>query len=260
MSTAILLSAVIIASATAHSISGPVTTWDVIAPTMNGWTQYNKFDVITDDSFSATKGWVPMNTTGSSESGNLYTPFYNFNGDATKAGWRLDGDESSEVMYVWKDAYSSPNASFTAGNNTGYASLLTMTGLTYLDAPAVASRAIESNGTLVDLPFTTHVVHIGKESTDNGSKKCAKAWNFTATVTTADGTTSFFSAIDNLDVPVPADTASIITLGNHHDPGFSAVVSFSAETPFLSSRGSSSLIGNVTLEQTFFISFCPEDD
>ncbi|KAJ7676422.1 hypothetical protein B0H17DRAFT_1207268 [Mycena rosella] len=222
-------------------------------PTMDGFV--HKFAAS-----QGQQGWVPTNsTTGSLASGNLYTPFYEFDGDATKAGWRLSGDESSEVVFVLKDNYSAPTPSFVAGNNDGFSSLITMTQLTYLNAPAVATRDIYSNGTFIDLPFTSHTVLIGKESIDNGSKKCAMLWNFTATVVTADGTTSFFSTINTLIVPVPSNTPSTITLGNTFDPGFSAVVSFSAETPFLYARGSSSQIGNITLTQEFYITFCPED-
>ncbi|KAJ7457484.1 hypothetical protein FB451DRAFT_1372589 [Mycena latifolia] len=245
--------------AIAHSIGAPVATWDVNAPTMDGWIQYQKFDTSADSRDQSTQGWVPMNTTGSTVTGNLYTPFYNFDGDVTRAGWRLAGDEASEVVYMLKDNYSGPNASYVAGSNTGWSSFITTTHLTYLDAPAAAARDVWSNGTFADLPFTTHIVSIGKESTDNGSNKCAQPWNFTATVVTADGTTSS-SAVDRLEVAVPPNTASTITLTNAFDPKFSALLSFSADTPLLYSRGSSARIGNVTLEQKFFITFCPEDD
>ncbi|KAJ7648467.1 hypothetical protein B0H17DRAFT_1148059, partial [Mycena rosella] len=186
MSTAILLPMLLLAcglpaiaqsSIRSRAYTGQETfgaTWDVVAPTMDGFVQYEKFDVNTDSKFAASQGqqgWVPMNTTGSLASGNLYTPFYEFDGDATKAGWRLSGDESSEVVFVLKDNYSAPTPSFVAGNNDGFSSLITMTQLTYLDAPTVAARDIYSNSTFIDLPFTSHTVLIGKESIDNGSKK-----------------------------------------------------------------------------------------
>ncbi|KAJ7918499.1 hypothetical protein B0H13DRAFT_2321246 [Mycena leptocephala] len=246
--------------AIAGSITGPFSTWDVVAPTMDGWTQYNKMETKTDSHFQPLPDWVPMNTTGSTESGNLYIPFYDFGGDATMAGWRLAGDETSEVVYTLKDNYSCPNASYTSGHHTASSDLITMTGLTYLDAPTVASHDSSSNGTFTDLPFTSHTVWIGKESTDSFRRNCSQPWNFTATVVAADGTTSFSSAIDVLEVAVPPNTASTITLRNTADHKFSAVLSFSGETPFVYSRGSSSQIGNVTLSQQLSVVFCPADD
>jgi hypothetical protein len=89
----------------------------------DGWTQYNKMETKTNSHFQPLPDWVPMNTTGSTESGNLYIPFYDFGGDATMAGWRLAEDETSEVVYTLKDNYSSPNASYTSGHHSEHGSL-----------------------------------------------------------------------------------------------------------------------------------------
>ncbi|KAJ7106632.1 hypothetical protein C8R44DRAFT_858216 [Mycena epipterygia] len=241
-----------------------LTILRVNAPIMNGFVDYNKFDTRTNSNTDPPgPGWVPMNTTGSPISGNLYIPFYDLLDDTTvtKAGYRLDLDETSEVVYVLNENYSFPNMSFTAGRGdfTAFGTLITQTQLTYLDA-APAARDIWANGTFIDLPFTSQTAFIGKEMIDNGSVECPKPWNFTATVVTADGTTSVLSAIDNLSIPVPQNTASTITLRNSFDPGFLAVLSFSDGTPFLYSRGSSGRIGDIVLEQTASITFCPEDD
>ncbi|KAJ7226689.1 hypothetical protein GGX14DRAFT_385499 [Mycena pura] len=266
MSTAVLLSLLMCGSPTTvtstltHTTlqSGLNQNWDVIAPTMDGWTQYNKFDSITNSLFRPVPDWTPMNETGQGP-GDLYTPFFDFNGDATMAGWRLDGDPTSEVVFYLKDDSRSltPNASFTAGQNIGDSSLLTMTGLTFLDAPSGAAGETFSN---VSLPFTTHIVWIGKQSTDSFRPDCDQPWNFTATVVTANGTTTFSSAIDRLQVDVPPNISSTITLQNTADPEFLAVLSFSGESSFLYSRGSSSQIGSITLFQELDIAFCPEDD
>ncbi|KAJ6551361.1 hypothetical protein B0H19DRAFT_1157342 [Mycena capillaripes] len=258
MSTAVLLSLFVCGSpALAGSISGLIQTQRVVAPTMDGWTQYNKFDSIANSKFLPVLDWTPMNATGQGP-GDLYTPFFDFDGDTTMAGWRLDGDETSEVVFNLKENFpSSPNASFTAGKHTGDPSLITMTGLTYLDAASGAARETLSNASL---HFTSHTVWIGKESTNSFRRDCDQPWNFTATVVAADGTTSFSSAIDSLQVDVPSNTSSTITLQNVADPKFLAVLSFSGESPFLYSRGPSSQIGNVTLSQELAVVFCPEDD
>jgi len=259
MSTTVLLSLLVCGSpALAGSISDIAQEWEVFAPTMDGWTQYNKFDSIANSKFLPVPDWTPMNATGQNGPGVLYTGFYDFDGDATMAGWRLDGDETSEVVFNLKeDAHSSPNASFTAGENSGDPRMNTWTGLTYLDA---ASGAAGETLTNVSLDFTSHTVWIGKASTNSFRPDCDQPWNFTATVVAADGTTSFSSAIDILQVDVPSNTSSTITLQNAADPEFLAVLSFSGESPFLYSRGPSSQIGSVTLLQELLVIFCPEDD
>ncbi|KAJ7214177.1 hypothetical protein B0H12DRAFT_1224764 [Mycena haematopus] len=224
----------------------------VNAPLMGGWVDYNHFDTRSDTD----SNWVPMNTTGSAASGNLYLPFYDFtdeiNGKATtQAGYRLDGDETSEVLFVHNDDYISPSMNVTVGHiKSAGTDIYTETQLTYLPAAAAVSRDLWSNGTLVDLPFTSQTAFIGKEMIDNGTKN----------LVTADGTTTFFSAIDNLSVPVPPNTTSTITLRNGFDPGFSAVLTFGDASPFLFSKGSSARIGPIALNQEVSIVFCPEDD
>jgi hypothetical protein len=56
-----------------------------------------------------------MNTTGLNETGNAYAPFYELDTDAAKAGFRLNGDKSSEVVYAFKGTgYNAPSATYIA--------------------------------------------------------------------------------------------------------------------------------------------------
>jgi len=246
------------------SIFDPLVFLRVTAPLMGGFVDYNKFDLRADTDAD----WIPMNETGSAASGNLYLPFFDFNADpfapaTTKAGYRLDEDETSEVVYIINPAYISPTINVTAGRIKSdiETTINTVTALTYLPdtaAATVSKRDIWSNGTFVNLPFTSQTAFVGKF--DNlGSKTCQESWNLTATVVAADGTTGFFSAIDNLSVPVPPNTNSTITFHNSVDPGFVAVLTFEAATPFLVSQGASARIGSNELTAEAQILFCVND-
>ncbi|KAJ7209172.1 hypothetical protein GGX14DRAFT_395285 [Mycena pura] len=214
----------------------PLVFLRVFAPIMGGFVDYNKFDLRADTDTDR----IPMNETGSAGSGNLYLPFFDFTADpfapaTTKAGYRLDED-ASEVVYIANPSYISPTMNVTAGSITSdiESTINTVTALTYLPntAAAVSKRDIWSNGTFVALPFTSQTAFVGKFE-NLGSKICEESWNLTATVVTADGTTTFFSAIDNLSVTVPPNTSFTITFRNSVDPGFTAVMTFEAVTPFL---------------------------
>ncbi|KAJ7209181.1 hypothetical protein GGX14DRAFT_395293 [Mycena pura] len=241
----------------------PLVFLRVFAPRMGGFVDYNKFDLRADTDTD----WIPMNETGSAATENLYLPFFDFTADpfapaTTKAGYRLDEDETSEVVYIANPAYISPTMNVTAGRITSdiESTINTVTALTYLPdtAAAVSKRDIWSNGTFVALPFTSQTAFVGKFE-NLGSKICEESWNLTATVVTADGTTTFFSAIDNLSVTVPPNTSSTITFHNSVDPGFTAVMTFEAATPFLVSQGSSARIGSNDLTQEAQILFCVND-
>lgn len=81
----------------------------------DGWVQFDSFDAYWG---SATYNrWVPMNTTGLNMTGNNYNPFDDLTDG--KGGWRLTGDESSEIMFALAESYSSyVNSSITVGNQS----------------------------------------------------------------------------------------------------------------------------------------------
>ncbi|KAJ7752606.1 hypothetical protein B0H16DRAFT_1545908 [Mycena metata] len=239
------------------NVFDPLVFLRVDAPLMGGFVDFNKFDTRSD----ADSDWIPLNTTGNPP-GDLYLPFYNFNAQpfgpaTTKAGYRLAGDETSEVVFIFNDNYVSPAMNVTPGriHSDVETTIDTEAQLTYLPADTVVARDIWTDGTFIDLPFTSQTVFIGKDVT-TGAGACGKPWNFTATVVTADGTTTVVSAINNLFVPVPLNTNSSITLQNSFDPGFLAVLTFDEATPWLFNQGSSPRIGTIALTVDASIIFC----
>lgn len=165
-----------------------------------------------------------------------------------------------------------------SGGESGLYSHVVSTYLSSTESKSSTSRDVGTAGNLTTLPFTTQTVSLSKENTYS-AHGCDQPWNFTITTVDADGTTQHHSGTDSLTVNVPTKQPATVTMANAYDPEFSAHLTYNGALPFLYSRGSSArsesplrvsdyvltvhsiyLVANISLEQSFSIGFCPDDD
>ncbi|KZP12163.1 hypothetical protein FIBSPDRAFT_870483 [Athelia psychrophila] len=241
------------------TIYGPSTDYRTQAPTINGYTPY-------DDTFSfryqgpeSPHKWVGLDN---SNLGFTDFPFIDIT-NTDQGGWRLGNETDSEVVFKLADNYADAfNCSITVGNQTGSAEYFNNAALTYLNttaAPALRSREVVWGGNFTSQPFASQVISLSKHNTYKASG-CSESWNFTATTTDATNTTRTTSGVDGLTLNVPTALPATVVLKNAFDPGFEATLYYSGVLPYLSVKGSSSQIGNISLTQVFSIEFCPDDD